>query len=386
MDITTEARHATLGDLETMLTRQQDLKLDAVVPATAIRSSSGILQVEGMSALGETLTFRPTEGMDGQIAERLGIPTAYLRRMRAERIDLYDENVNGWLHGGMAWTEDGPVKQFDADRRRFLLRTFHEAGRDEPGIGRALLSNQFGIVDHLDWLTAALDGARQTGKALTVQSADLSETRMVVRLHSPDVAALAPELLKGYRSPFTGQTGDELPVVFAGIEVVNGETGRSKGGIRPRFMVQICTNGMCIDAAEGMFSKVHLGSRMANGIVTAADTDRKELELVTLQARDAVATFLDPEYIEGCIARLTAKAGVPVEDVEEAIELVTRQLRFTDEERRSVLGHFIDGGQRTAGGILQAITATAQTVTSPDRAYELEHGAVAAMEAVAAAA
>ena len=36
MDITTEARHATLGDLETMLTRQQDLKLDAVVPATAI--------------------------------------------------------------------------------------------------------------------------------------------------------------------------------------------------------------------------------------------------------------------------------------------------------------------------------------------------------------
>ena len=378
MDITTEARHATLADLEEMLKRQQDLKLDAVVPATAIESAGGILHVEGMSALGETFAFRPTEGMDGQIADRLGIPVAYLRRMRAERIDLYDRNVNGWLHGGETWT-DGLPEPVGPDRRSFLFRSFHEAGSEDIGIGRALLSNAYGMVDHLDWLTAALDGAAQTGKSLTVQNADLSETRMTVRLHSPDIAALAPEFLKGYRSPFTGQSADELPVVFAGIEVTNGETGRSKGGIRPRFMVEVCTNGMCIDAAEGMFSKVHLGSRMANGIVQAADTDRKELELVTLQARDAVATFLDPEYVRGCLDRLTAKANTPVEDVEAAIELVTRQLRFTEAERQTVFGHFIDGGQRTAGGMLQAITSAAQTLTDPDRAYDWEHGAVAAM-------
>ena len=43
------------------------------------------------------------------------------------------------------------------------------------------------------------------------------------------------------------------------------------------------------------------------------------------------------------------------------------------------LGHFIDAGDRTAGGILHAVTSTAQTVPDADDAYTLERHALRAM-------
>jgi len=58
-------------------------------------------------------------------------------------------------------------------------------------------------------------------------------------------------------------------------------------------------------------------------------------------------------------------------------------LGFTDDETRSVLDLFIAGGQPTAGGIMQAVSAYAQTVEDPDRAYDIEDKAVTAMEEAA---
>jgi hypothetical protein len=49
---------------------------------------------------GVTMTagqYLPTDVCDQGIAEKLGIPAAYLRRMREACPGLYDANVNGWL-------------------------------------------------------------------------------------------------------------------------------------------------------------------------------------------------------------------------------------------------------------------------------------------------
>jgi hypothetical protein len=54
------------------------------------------------------------------------------------------------------------------------------------------------------------------------------------------------------------------------------------------------------------------------------------------------------------------------------------------EQQRLILGHFIDGGDRTSGGVLHAVTSTAQTLPDPDDAYDLERAGLRAM-AVAAA-
>src|SRR6266567_4388660 len=164
-------RHASLADLAALLRDQQARKLDVVAP-TAV--------------------------CDDGLAEKLAIPAAYLRRLRAEHPALYDANVNGWLAR--------------ADKS-YLVRCLR--GDHGGGVARAFLSSSFKMIDNLDVLMAALDGLRQAGVPAEIDGCDLNPRRMYVRVISPAVRALAPGLLRGYRSPFTGQPGAGNPVVFA---------------------------------------------------------------------------------------------------------------------------------------------------------------------------
>jgi len=367
------ARNASFDDLLELLERDQDAKIDLVAPASAISAVDGNLTVTGMEPVltptGVTQAngaYRPTAVADEGIADKLKIPTAYLRRMRAEAVDLYDLNVNGWL-------QKDPT-------RRFLLRAF----KGEPGVLRAWLSDGYKIIDHLDMLTAVLAGIEESGHPVKITGADLTERRMIVRVESEHVEALAPELLRGYRSPFTGQTGDQLPIVSAGFVLTNSEVGSGKYAITPRIVVRVCGNGMTI--TKDAFSKVHLGARMDQGIVKfSEDTQEKNLSLITAQTRDAVATFMNRDYVERKLADIQREAGREITSPVEAVELVAKQLRFSDSVRESVFAHFIRGGQTTAGGIMQAVTATAQTLDDGDAAYELETQALSAMTIAAAA-
>jgi hypothetical protein len=47
----------------------------------------------------------------------------------------------------------------------------------------------------------------------------------------------------------------------------------------------------------------------------------------------------------------------------ETLDHVARTLRFTAEQQETILAHFISGQDRTSGGVLQAVTSAAQTVT-----------------------
>ncbi|MGW3313920.1 DUF932 domain-containing protein [Streptomyces sp. NPDC001073] len=367
------ARNASFDDLVQLLERDQDAKIDLVAPASAISAVDGNLTVTGMEPVltptGVTQAdgaYRPTAVADEGIADKLKIPTAYLRRMRAEAVDLYDLNVNGWL-------QKDPT-------RRFLLRAF----KGEPGVLRAWLSDGYKIIDHLDMLTAVLAGIEESGHPVKITGADLTERRMIVRVESEHVEALAPELLRGYRSPFTGQTGDQLPIVSAGFVLTNSEVGSGKYAITPRIVAQVCGNGMTI--TKDAFGKIHLGARMDQGIVKfSEDTQEKNLSLITAQTRDAVATFMNRDYVERKLADIQREAGREITSPAETVELVAKQLRFSDSVRESVFSHFIKGGQTTAGGIMQAITATAQTLDDGDAAYELETQALSAMSIAAAA-
>jgi hypothetical protein len=96
-----------------------------------------------------------------------------------------------------------------------------------------------------------------------------------------------------------------------------------------------------------------------------------------------VAAFLNPEFLETAVARVEAKAGVEVADMVGAVELVTKQFSYNEDEAAAILRHFKHGGQGTAGGLLNAITSAAQTLASTDRAEHLMDSAVRAMELIA---
>lgn len=370
------ARHVDLATLGQILSAQQARKFDAVIPASRLIADHGNLRVTGarttLSLDGVTTSdqlFRPTDICEGGISEKLGIPRQYLRKMREQAVDLYDANINGWLQR--------------ADDKKYLLRGF--ASEDDGGIGtgRALLSDGYRIIDNLDGLTALLRGLRDSGMRVTV-SCDLSERRMVVRVHSEEIRSLAPTLLRNYKSPFTGQTGADNPIVFAGFVFTNGETGGGAHTFTPQIKIQVCNNGMTL--TRDALRAVHLGARMDEGVIRwGEDTQRVNLELVSKQARDAVRTFLDVDFVEKKIIEIEEKAGRKVTKPQETIEHVTSTLRFTEAEREAIFEHFIMGGDLTAGGVMHAVTSVAQTLTDPDAAYDMESVGIRAMELAAIA-
>lgn len=390
MTIQTTARNANLTDLMTLLQEQHARKVDVVAPATAIRSENGVLIVKGTEPVltpdGVTTAdgrYTPTAVCDEGIADKLGVPVSYVKRIRVDRPDLYDANVNGWLHGrrekrslatlDQSTGEFGPGtlirEAIGPDPRKFLVRAFR--GDDgQTGIARAFLSDRYAMVDNLDVLMAALDGIRDAGVAVEIDGGDLTDRRMVVRVKCPEVQALAPTLLAGYRSPFTGASGSENPTVFAGFQISNSEVGGGAFTIVPRLVVQVCNNGMTI--TKDAMSKVHLGGRLDAGVVRwAADTQQAAVALVTKQARDAVTTFLSGDYLTDTIARMETKAGEEVRTHDD-VKVLAKSAKFTDTEVEGILSYFTQGGQMTRGGVANAVTAYAQTVEDGDQAYALE--------------
>jgi hypothetical protein len=391
-ELTTETRNATLADLAELLQQQQTRKVDMVVPATKMRAVNGEIVVKGADPLltetGVDVvdgTYRTTDVFEEGLSGKLNIPREYLRRMRLTRTDLWDANVNGWLHGRRPLirnSTDGSGFEtvrpgVDPDPRAFLLRTFR--GEDGTGIARALLSDQYGFVDHLDALTAALDGVKEAGVEVNIESCDLSDRRMYVRVVAEQVNALAPTLLRHYRSPFNHNSGTDNPVVFAGFVISNSETGNGAWSITPRLVVMVCRNGMTInaDAIRG----VHLGQRLDEGIIRwSEDTKRKQLELMKAKTADVVRTALDVDYLQAKIEEIENKADHKLTShADEAVKTVTNRLKFPEHVRDAVLQHFIEAGDTTAGGVMQAVTSAAQVVESPDMSSEMEGKALEAL-------
>jgi hypothetical protein len=115
----------------------------------------------------------------------------------------------------------------------------------------------------------------------------------------------------------------------------------------------------------------------------SADTRQRSLDLVTGQARDAVTTFLDTGYVQEKIIQITRTAAAPVRDPQEAIRVIGQRLRFTEDQQNTILAHFIRGADTTVGGILHAVTSTAQTLEDADAAHDMEARAIPAMDIAA---
>lgn len=364
------ARHATLEDIVSLLRGQQPRKVDVVAPAAAIHARAGSLilnrTVPQISTDGVTMaagSYRPTAVFDEGIADKLGVPVAYLRRMReADLLSLYDHNLNGWL---------------ERDDRSFLVRCL--LGDGGHGVARAFLSDRFQVIDHLDTLFAVLDGMRACGYPVHVDSCDLTERRLYVRVRCEPVRVLAPLLLADYRSPFTGRSGADNPVVFAGFVLTNSETGCGACSITPRLVAQVCDNGMTItrDAAR----VIHLGERHDAGITWSwsADTNEKALALLTAKVRDTVTAILDPKYVERVVRQMEGQADHRLADPAEAVRVVSGKLRYTEAQQADILSHFIMGGTVSAAGIMHAVTSVAQTQPNGDAAHQLESTALQAL-------
>ncbi|ALL79293.1 hypothetical protein AD006_28665 (plasmid) [Pseudonocardia sp. EC080610-09] len=373
-DLITTARNTSLGELAAILEAQQTRKHDVVVPAAALRCHQGALHLpEGHTRLsysGVTRTdavLAPTRLAENGVAAKLDIPVAYLRRLRAHDLDLYDANINGWLA--------------HQPRRRFLLRSLIDD--DGHGTLRAMLSDSYAPVDNLDVLTSVLAGMTAAGAAVDIAQADLTESRMYVKIRSREIAAMAPRLLGNYVSPFTGARGADNPVVFAGFVVSNSETGHGKFAITPQLTVQICDNGMTIP--HHAHTKIHLGGKLPDGEIRwSHDTQQHAMALVHKRARDAVATFLSEDFLTQRLTEIENEATTAITDPAPVIEHVGASLQFSETARSAIMARFVQGADLSSGGVLHAVTAAAQDLDDADESHELEAAGLRAMSTAAA--
>jgi len=380
---TTSLRNANLQDLAETLKEQAESRFDVVAHSGNLSFRDGNLVVQGADAIltedGVTsveTTLRPTDIFDAGISQRLDIPRKYLRKMRdlgasglaadepdASIAGLLDANVNTWLA---------------RSSKQWFVRGFKSDGSDE-GIARAFLSDRFNVIDNYDVLLAVLGGVKDAGLEVEIATCDLTERRMRVRITAPEIMALAPTLLGNYRSPFTGETGADNPVVFAGLDIGNSETGGGAFTITPVITALVCKNGMTI--TKEALRKVHLGSKMDEGVIRWSEqTKEANVDLVKAQTADAVRTFLDVDYVSAKISEMEAKSTCEVPEPTKVIEKVAKEFSFTDEEAEGILGHFIRGGDVTSGGVMHAITSFAQVVADPDRAQDMESVALDALD------
>lgn len=405
----------TLADT---LAEQQARKVDALVTPDDVRATEGgLLEISNhepqLSDYGFTSVnglYRPDDVALGHLAQAFKVDTRNLRRWLQERPDVWAAVVNGLWKGHT--DPNGYTEPFaEPDPRAFFLRAF-TGENGGPGTFRALLSDRYGVTDHLDLLTATLKGIEAAAEELghpvsdlvSVTGADVSARRMFVRFASPVIAVAAGGLLANYRNPFSrggevrvngngwdldrarraaaleglGYPPGQEPVVWAGFEVGNSEVGSGSSYVAPRAVVEICGNGLRLDV--DMFKARHLGAkRDRDNVRWSLDTQQKRLAVITAETRDSVRQFLDPEFWADQVRDLERLAGKTVSDPRPVLE--AKELGFSEVERDSIFRHFMLGGSPTAGGVMNAVTSFAQTVADADRANELEGLAVKVLRA-----
>jgi hypothetical protein len=413
----------------TLLEGQQSRKVDLVVPGVKMQYDGGMLVIadhvvditsEGVTSVGGR--YWPTATFDSHIAERLDIPISYLRRLangrtypsgkssrtNPARLDLFDANVNGLLHGD---GEDVPP-----DERLHYVRLLTPPDEEELGIAYALKSSKYGRLDNLDALDAMIKGIQLAGVDIAGLKiyGDLSETRMFLHVSAPGIVAAAPEFLRGYSSPFdlhgegskrrqpaltmeeriaigarwrethhldsAIQPGSE-PIICAGFRITNSEVGMGRWGIEREWTILVCGNGMT--ASAGKFEKTHLGGEQEQGqIEWSKETREAELTWVINQTKDVVQASLSQEILEADVAKVEAKSGKEIDEPEKVIQVVSQRLSFTEHEQAAVLRHLMLSRQMSSAGVANAVSSVAQTVEDPDRSNYLSGSAVEALEMV----
>lgn len=356
---------------KTILTREKDEDGDAIIESTV----GFAVTTKGEGIFENTILFQPlTDHAHMQIAERMGIPRDYYRRMLVEAPTLLTHNVNRWL-----------IDKAN-DKKVYLLR-----GLD--GWFRGFLSNRYKVMDSYDLLFACkpvLDeaNAKITRLVLTperfhlraliadwrerleVQGRDVKERGQVYQTWLAD---LAPDE-HGNVPYFNRETPEALAVsdedwIVPGLDITNSEVGL--GGLTAKLVAvrEICINGTVMDSS---ISKVHLGA--AQSADTFISQETKELNAAAMWSgiQDAVRAAFDRDRFREIIVKMGLAAGEIIEKPVEAVDNVVSEYKMSDEQRQTILNELISGADPTQWGLINAVTSAAQKETNYNDQHHME--------------
>ena len=329
----------TLQELAAELERQQLAKKDLIV-------STGVLSMDSRDDGGIALNVMGGQMIQhydvGEIAHRqigqfLKIPATYYDRMRREYPQLLTLNANGWF-----------AKMPQSKR---MLRTL-------DGTARALLSDRYRRIDNFEVASAVLPIiSRMEGAG--VESCELTDSRMYLKVVNPRVTA---EIKKG-------------DIVQAGVLISNSEVGMGSVTVSPLIYRLVCSNGMI--AEDGKLRKYHVGranESRENFSIYRNETIEADDKAFLMKLEDSVKAAVDQARFAAIVDKLreSTEATFQPQQVQQVVELASKEYGFTDSESSGILGHLAAGGDLSLYGLANAVTRQAQDVASYDRSTELE--------------
>ena len=329
----------TLQELAAELERQQLAKKDLIV-------STGVLSMDSRDDGGIALNVMGGQMIQhydvGEIAHRqigqfLKIPATYYDRMRREYPQLLTLNANGWF------------AQMPQAKR--MLRTL-------DGTARALLSDRYRRIDNFEVASAVLPIiSRMEGAG--VESCELTDSRMYLKVVNPRVTA---EIKKG-------------DIVQAGVLISNSEVGMGSVTVSPLIYRLVCSNGMI--AEDGKLRKYHVGranESREDFSIYRNETIEADDKAFLMKLEDSVKAAVDQARFAAIVDKLreSTEATFQPQQVQQVVELASKEYGFTDSESSGILGHLAAGGDLSLYGLANAVTRQAQDVASYDRSTELE--------------
>ncbi len=345
----------TINELAISVANLRNLARDYRAPQNVLTMDEhlNLATIEGNNG---RLLMKPTELMNNQLAEKLGVPVKYYNRMMTEAPQLLRANVNEWLGR--------------STEKRFIRTLVNpDANPVTPGLtGRAFLGNGYKPLDNYDMLEALLPAL--SGAGLALKSSEVTEKRLYMQMVTTKIEARV-----------NGLKGGVDDRVQLGLVVSNSEVGC--GVLVYRL---VCTNGMIVGEDMPGFRKVHVGSTLARGddaSVFTDETKRLTDAAVWAQAKDAISAAVNQTNLDRIVERLNGIAQVKLANPEAAVELVSKKFDLLETERTGVMRNLIEGGDVTQWVLTNAVTALANEHPSYDRVIDLETigGKIAAMPA-----
>lgn len=323
----------SLQGLASKVAGMRDLKADFI---SDTRNLSMVPQTDGGVAVLDRQTehtFPVLPLAHDQIGARLNIPRKYYDRMLQQAPELLAINANAW---------------FTKQPEQRMLRTL-------GGDLRAFLSNRYQRIENEEILGAALP-ALQTVPGLTIRSCEVTERRLYVE-------AVTDRIQRDVK------VGD---AVQAGVIISNSEVGCGAVAVRPVVFRLRCLNGMvCKDES---YRAQHVGRKVEdNEALWADDTRQADDRAVLLKVRDMVRHAVDEVAFARRVDRMTALAGTQLTgDPLKATQLLAQKVDFSESETGALLKHLIGGGDLSAWGMLNAVTAMAHEAPTYERNVEYQ--------------
>lgn len=329
----------TLQELAAELERQQLAKKDLIVNTGVLSMDSRDDGRIALNVMGGQMIqhYDVGEIAHRQIGQFLKIPATYYDRMRTEYPQLLTLNANGWF-----------AKMPQSKR---MLRTL-------DGTARALLSDRYRRIDNFEVASAVLPIiSRMEGAG--VESCELTDSRMYLKVVNPRVTA---EIKKG-------------DIVQAGVLISNSEVGMGSVTVSPLIYRLVCSNGMI--AEDGKLRKYHVGranESREDFSIYRNETIEADDKAFLMKLEDSVKAAVDQARFAAIVDKLreSTEATFQPQQVQQVVELASKEYGFTDSESSGILGHLAAGGDLSLYGLANAVTRQAQDVASYDRSTELE--------------